>query len=357
MSASDGNAQGAGGGSPGPFALHALSFHSLGLSCVPCGGDNGKRPLVRWTRYQEHRPAESTLRGWMVKHPAANVGLITGTLSGLTVIDCDDPKRALEGLEMEYGPTSFAVRTPRGGIHLYYRYNGERNAQGFAPSIDIRGQGGLIIAPGSANMATGKPYDIIKGTLEDLKSLPRARLPEKAAPALSQKSVPTPDNPEGKITKGQRNQALFDAAKKKAAETKTLEALKAFAVNYNAENLSPPLPDSEIAGTVEKVWQYKAEGRLLNKGQKAYFLAEEDFTLLSHDPRAVTLYLFLRGQHSHRKDFFILQEEVAERLHWKDRRRVGAVIKTLMKHRKIKRLPKKRKPRPESRSAWVYTFS
>jgi hypothetical protein len=45
------------------------------------------------------------------------------------------------------------VRTPSDGYHLYFRIPpgkpSPRNKAGFRPGIDIRGDGGYVVAPGS----------------------------------------------------------------------------------------------------------------------------------------------------------------------------------------------------------------
>src|SRR5262249_40514139 len=49
----------------------------------------GKRPLVKWELYQHRRPTTAEVHGWFTRWPDANVGIVTGALSGLVVIDLD----------------------------------------------------------------------------------------------------------------------------------------------------------------------------------------------------------------------------------------------------------------------------
>src|SRR6516162_992205 len=66
----------------GAFARAAEALWRAGLLPIPVGGEDGKKPLVsnftKWTR----RPGLSAIRKWIVRHPHANVGIVTGRLSG-----------------------------------------------------------------------------------------------------------------------------------------------------------------------------------------------------------------------------------------------------------------------------------
>lgn len=99
----------------------------------------------------------------------ADVGLATGQKSGLVVIDVDDLSAELPG-EV---PETFARKTPRGGIHLYFQapdYKVPTLTSFPAPGVDLRGDGGLVVL-----RAEG---------YEDLNDLPPAPLPEWMATAL-----------------------------------------------------------------------------------------------------------------------------------------------------------------------------
>ena len=150
---------------PRPFANYALDYHDLGLAIIPC---EGKLPKVSWKKYQTKAPSLATIYRWMKIFPAANIGLITGRISGITVIDCDDPNLSLEELEAEFGESKFVVSTPSGGRHLYYSFNGETSKTSYKQKIDVRGEGGLIIAPYSFNSCKETHYIITKGGLDNL---------------------------------------------------------------------------------------------------------------------------------------------------------------------------------------------
>ena len=129
---------------------HALRFLERGFSVIPCRAD--KRPLIPWEEYQTRRPTEAEVRSWWTKHPSANIGLVCGSLSGLTVVDCDSPE-AWEALG-EYLPDSLmapVVLTPSGNRQIYFKHAPGLHSQNrVMPDMDIKTDGGYVIAPPSA---------------------------------------------------------------------------------------------------------------------------------------------------------------------------------------------------------------
>lgn len=109
----------------------------------------------------------STIAAWWARWPAANVAVRTGEVSGLVVIDVDPPHggdASLRRLVERYGalPAGAVVRTGSGGLHLYLAHPGGRIANDtgtrFGPGIDVRGDGGYVIAPPSRHRS-GARYE------------------------------------------------------------------------------------------------------------------------------------------------------------------------------------------------------
>lgn len=358
MSSDEGNAKRGGGISSAPFLDYALLYLNLGCSIIPCGGENGKRPLRKWTPYQRYMPFERVLSAWQSKHPSANIGLVTGAVSGITVIDCDNKTRTPESLQKEYGRTPFIVRTHSGGHHLYYRYNAEQSHTGYKNHIDIRGNGGLIIAPYSVSPVTGNAYEIIKGTLDDLRRLPLIRegaykpeaIKTETAPKGQSKPIKDKDNCE------YRNNQLFGILKNNARNIDTLEDLTAFAQRINHTTFSKPLPDYEVHATLKSVWTYKMENRLFD-GTKIYTLSKEHFDKLKDNPAALVLYMDLQFNHFNRPDFFIITTAdcMPKRMGW-GVKKLRAAIKILLERGYIKKVGE-RKPEDSDYPAHVYVFN
>ena len=138
----------------------ALQYMNKGFSVIPVRKD--KKPCVRWEDHQKQRADEGKIREWWKRFPEAGVAIVTGTISGVDVIDIDTPE-GLDAFLGEIGPIYCpAVISPRGGKHLYIRSTGEGNKTGFLPHVDFRGQGGYVVAPPS-NGTNGKAYAWIQG--------------------------------------------------------------------------------------------------------------------------------------------------------------------------------------------------
>ena len=72
----------------------ALEYRNVyGFSVIPLNPssdpEKGKKPLVSWMPYQKARASEEEIREWWRKWPQAMVGIITGKLSGVMVLDGD----------------------------------------------------------------------------------------------------------------------------------------------------------------------------------------------------------------------------------------------------------------------------
>jgi hypothetical protein len=135
------------------FYLEKMNF-----SVIPIRpGD--KKPLIPWLPYQKERASREKIVEWWTKTPNANIGIVTGEISDLDVIDIDS-EEGRKNIE-PYLPDSFlapTVNTPRGGLHYYCRHEpGMNNKAGVIAGTDFRGEGGYVVAPPSAN-GNGKAY-------------------------------------------------------------------------------------------------------------------------------------------------------------------------------------------------------
>ena len=132
----------------------------------------GKHPL---TRHGVHDATTDPvlIEEWWRRSPEANVGIATGAASGLVVVDLDLPKGGRESLRALVATgrrlmSTLASHTGGGGMHLFFTRppGGVRipNAVGrlpgvdeALPGIDLRGDGGYIVAPPSIH-ASGRRY-------------------------------------------------------------------------------------------------------------------------------------------------------------------------------------------------------
>jgi putative DNA primase/helicase len=158
---------------------HALSYASGSWPVFPCSPQT-KQPLVKGDiDPKSGKPIPATgglkkattdrgqIEAWWHHHPHAMIGIPTGNAIGAFVVDIDagvdantgetfDAIEILRTLEDRVGvvlPQTWVCRTPRGGLHLYFKATTAvmpRNRAGLISRVDIRGEGGYVIVPPSA---------------------------------------------------------------------------------------------------------------------------------------------------------------------------------------------------------------
>jgi len=135
----------------------ALRYRARGWSVIPLE-PNGKKPLVKWQPFQTEPPHADLLEAWWSEHKQANCGIVTGTVSGLVVLDVDGELGQASIADKHLPPTPVAVTAK--GRHYYFRYPGGQPIRNFArrlPGLDLRGEGGYVVAPPSIH-ASGQRY-------------------------------------------------------------------------------------------------------------------------------------------------------------------------------------------------------
>jgi len=120
-------------------------------SILPVGKD--KKPLIPWKEFQSRKPTEEEVKEWFRKFPDMNIGIITGKISDLIVVDVE------KGGDVSDLPDTLISKTGGGGWHYYYRYTeGIANKARIRKLTDIRGEAGFVIAPPSIH-ASGVKYE------------------------------------------------------------------------------------------------------------------------------------------------------------------------------------------------------
>jgi putative DNA primase/helicase len=163
------------------IVLHGLIREGDGWACTcgnGCGRSRGKHPrLPGWQK--SPKPSPEAVRGWFDNWPSSNIGVATG--DGLVVIDVDqhgvNGQASLADLEHTLGrlpPTRTAI-TGGGGRHLYYLCERKlkSSAGKLAPGIDIRAEGGQVVAPYSRHLS-GEVYRWDEESPSYLVELPQA---------------------------------------------------------------------------------------------------------------------------------------------------------------------------------------
>jgi len=248
-----------------PSSCHgaALEYLARGWSVIPVE-PRGKRPLVAWLEFQDRQPTAAEVTGWFGRWPEANLGIVTGVVSGLAVLDVDaghGGAQSLVGLENAHGPLprTITVATGGGGRHLYFSHPGGvvHNKVGLAPGIDLRGDGGCVVAPPSLH-PSGRRYAWAPGCApgqERLASLP-PWLRQLARPGPGRAGHPLTHWREltrRRIPKGERNNTIASLAGHLFWHGVDAGVVFELLEAWNREHCEPPLPVEEVAHVVESI--------------------------------------------------------------------------------------------------------
>ena len=248
---------------PSEMLTAALAAVARGWSVIPVR-PHDKRPLIAWQAYQESRADADQVRAWYARSPQANLGIVTGAVSGLVVLDID-PKHggdaSLAELEHRHGPLPRTLEAVSGGggRHLYFAHPGAPvpNRAGLAPGIDVRGDGGMIVAPPSVH-PSGARYIWKAGHAPG--QLAPAPLPGWLHETLAASGT-HPGHPlthwrnlvaDG-VPEGERNSTIASLAGHLLWHGVDAEVATELLLAWNRERCRPPLPDEEVVRTVESI--------------------------------------------------------------------------------------------------------
>jgi hypothetical protein len=242
-------------------AAHA--YAARGWSVIPFEA-RSKRPGLAWLEFQKRRASRQEVESWFRHRRDANVGIVTGAISGIVVVDVDaghDGIASLKALEREHGPLPVTVEsiTGGGGRHLYFAHPGRTvaNRVGLFPGIDVRGDGGCVVAPPSMH-ASGHRYTWAKGRAPAetaVAPLP-AWLQDKLAPGSAHPGKPLAHWREivrTDIGAGMRNNTLTSLAGHLMWHGIDVEVALELLLGWNRLRCKPPLPDDEVAQVVDSV--------------------------------------------------------------------------------------------------------
>jgi hypothetical protein len=240
----------------------AQAYAARGWSVIPFE-PRDKRPLVAWTEFQQRRAAVDEIDAWLRHWPQANVGIVTGHVSGLVVVDLDARHggfESLAALETEFGrlPDTVSALTGGGGRHLYFDHPRDalRNRTGIRPGIDLRAEGGCVVAPPSVH-PSGRRYAWAAGLAPGaipLAALPTwfidlLRHPLRGGRALAHWRELTHEG----VPEGERNSTLASLTGHLLWRGVDAEVALELLLGWNRLRCRPPLADDEVARVVQSI--------------------------------------------------------------------------------------------------------
>ena len=257
-----------------------MEYAEQGIPVFPCK-PGGKTPVIPKCPDSENLTGEALARhasncgrdghgfhdattdprrisAWFDRWPQANIAVPTGERSGILVVDHDSYKEtavALGEVEAALGPVSesgVTIETGSGGRQYAFRYpagSGIRNHVNLLPGVDVRGEGGYVVAPPS----------VTRGPYRRLDDRPLADPPAHFVEALARPQVnavagargiataPSAATEVEAIPQGSRDDRLTRIAGRLHDGTRNLEDLTVELLEVNARRCDPPLPSAQVA--------------------------------------------------------------------------------------------------------------
>lgn len=248
----------------------ALVYARAGFAVFPCWP--GTKIPATERGFKDATDAVDQVTAWWSEHPRANIALSTGLRVDVLDIDAHATGTGfpvLQRLQQRglIGGWAHAVRSPSGGLHLYYPSDPQHPNRSWSRGlmhVDVRARGGYIIAPPSRVRVRGhwRAYEPVGPAYPGV-PLAGDRIRELLTPTPTPRPTPTrtADAPErvarlqtwlSRAQEGNRNASLFWAACRMvelgASENDTLAAL-----GDVAEHLG--LGDREIRSTIRSAHQ------------------------------------------------------------------------------------------------------
>ncbi|QOI68859.1 bifunctional DNA primase-polymerase [Enterococcus phage 9184] len=227
---------------------------------------NSKAPLVAGAFGGEEY---KLIQAWAQE--GGNVGILTGSASGIAVIDIDNHngvdglgnlKEFLEMYDITL-PKTQVIKTPSGGLHYYFKLDEKYNETQFIQNhsqlegVDFQTHGRYVVAPPS--QINGKYYEVVR-------DVEIAELPEKWLEMFTDKTIQKKNKKrERKWTadllgdilqgsgEGSRNNWMAQQIGRLFATGLDHEEVKTWALYVNQIGCRPQLDQKEVLQTYESV--------------------------------------------------------------------------------------------------------
>jgi hypothetical protein len=219
-----------------------------------------KHPIIRKGWNTKATDATKQLTELWTASPSANIGVKTGLVSSLMVLDVDGATGAesLRALEEKYGvlPATLTSKTGN-GQHFFFKHPGHKFtiklslkacAKRLGPGLEIKadGKADAVTVPPSVH-ASGKSYEWVNA------KTPVAVAPNWLLDLLTVEGIPTPASNSNVIPEGQRNDAMYAEVCRLFKTGARKEDVLRSALEINQHRCKPPLPNAEIRSIVASV--------------------------------------------------------------------------------------------------------
>lgn len=263
----------------------ALHYAEIGLAVFPLV-EKAKYPLTS-NGFKDATTDKEQIEKWWKRNPNANIGIATGQMSGgLVVVDMDvDKEKDKDGYHTFVKwcdenylilPDSWLSITGRGGYHLIYKSSFPVPTKiGWLNDVDIRADGGYIVAPPSIHPNGTKyeweqapeDYDLITDDDIDVEFIFNSIIASDKTDRSEPLKVPE------EIPEGHRDDFMFKLACKYQAMGMSDTEMEAALKVANQERCKPPLSDRQIQQKLKQAQKYK-KGEVINAEDSSAVVAK-----------------------------------------------------------------------------------
>lgn len=247
----------------------ALEYVNLGWSILPVRPDDKRPYMTNWLQYQKTKADRNLVTSWFSSLSNAGVGLVTGMISGVVVLDVEhDCPIPIEDILRKY-PTGMVSKSGGGGRHLFYNYprgvGRISNRVRIFEGADLRADGGFIVLPPTLHPSGGRYEWLSRGPMG---AFPRELLDMQSRPKAQEGDGWITEALRG-VSEGGRNDTCARLAGyffKKGVNSDIVEALL---LEWNEKN-DPPLPIKEVRTTIKSI-------------ERSHISDKSQFTMLEYE--------------------------------------------------------------------------
>ncbi|MBG7619020.1 bifunctional DNA primase/polymerase [Herbaspirillum sp. AP02] len=240
-----------------PF-LSASTLVERGFKVFPLV-HGGKNPAVEHG-FKQATSDRDQVSYWARTMPWANIGIATGRQESrnffVVDIDVKGDAKGMESLaclrqDIEF-PETLMAKTPSGGLHLYFRLPLDtklRNRTNIMPGIDIRADGGYVVA--APSVIAGTSYEWVDDTVL-IAEAPEALI---AWAKSRQKKDKDTEASADAVPQGGRNDQLMRLAMKQLKKGASREEVTELVMDANIDFCDPPLENTEVLHIIDNVFR------------------------------------------------------------------------------------------------------
>jgi len=261
------------------ISWQVFPVHSIKDGKCSCGNPECKNPGKHPYTEHGHNDAttnESQITKWLTEVPDANIGVRTGKVSGIVVLDIDCDKGGFISIEEFDMPSTIYSQTGGGGQHKIYQYDEKiPTMTGFRSGVDFRSDGAYFIAPPSSHIS-GNSYVWCDEFLEPAPPPDWMKIKNKDKIA-----EPIPEI----IPEGQRNATLTSLAGSMRRRGASPEAIEKALLEEN-KRCAPPLNEKEILTIAKSISRYEPQ-KEATEIIKSVLLPEGQIDKIKNDIQAI----------------------------------------------------------------------